>query len=104
VTSSSYDDDEEEEEAKPTAADGSREEDENFANSIDSLLKDAKEDFGNFHLDDDEEDDILASGGGDGGPGHTASGGDDHDLADMAADLDEMMKEADKELAELMNS
>jgi hypothetical protein len=108
VTSSSYDEDDDED-VKPPSADVSREEDENFANSIDSLLKDAKEDFGNFHLDDDEEDAILASGGGgngggDGGPGHTASGGDDHDLADMAADLDEMMKEADKELAELMNS
>jgi hypothetical protein len=106
VSSSSYDDDDED--TKPPSADVSREEDENFANSIDSLLKDAKEDFGNFHLDDDEEDAILASGGGNGGgggaSGHAASGGDDHDLADMAADLDEMMKEADKELAELMNS
>jgi hypothetical protein len=93
------DDDDDMDDDPPNDADVSREEDEHFANSIDTLLKDAKEDFGNFHLDDDEEDAILAGGGG-----STKTGGDDNDLADMAADLDEMMKEADKELAELMNS
>jgi hypothetical protein len=100
VSDAEDDDDDDDDKHGKMDADRSKEEDENFANSIDTLLKDAKEDFGNFHLDDDDDDDddaILASGA-------TSNTSGEDDLADMAADLDEMMKEADKELAELMNS
>uniref|UniRef100_A0A6U3C715 Uncharacterized protein n=1 Tax=Entomoneis paludosa TaxID=265537 RepID=A0A6U3C715_9STRA len=60
--------------------------DKEFEENIDNLLKEAQ----NFSLDDTE----------------TTAGDstDEKSLADVAADLDAMMQEADKELAELMNS
>jgi hypothetical protein len=87
------DSDEEDDPAAAVALSPSKEEelesDKAFEENIDNLLADAKEDFGDF-LDDSDNLDI-ADTTGDG-------------LEDMAADLDAMMKEADKELAELMNS
>ena len=57
-------------------------------------MKDVKNDFENFGLDDDDTlDTDLKS------PELSGDG-----IDDMAADLDAMMKEADKELAELMSS
>lgn len=66
-----------------------------FADNIDNLLKDVKEDMEKFELDDDDAlvDQAMppAEFSGDG-------------IDDMTADLDAMMREADKELAELMSS
>lgn len=84
------------EEKPKTKDDSSHSEDREFEQNIDTLLKDAKEDFGQYKLDDDDDETAETST-----PTPTSA---DDDLADMAADLDAMMKEADKELAELMSS
>lgn len=75
----------------------SREEQENdkaFEQNIDKILKDAREDFEKFKLDDSTLETDSPSAG--------SSSIDE--LADVAADLDAMMREADKELEELMSS
>jgi hypothetical protein len=81
----------------PTGSTPKKEElahDREFEDNIDNLLKDVKEDFEKFELDDD---DLVMDA-----PSAEFTAGDG--LDDMAADLDAMMKEADKELAELMGS
>lgn len=64
-----------------------------FEDNIDNLLKDAKKDFENLDI---NSDDVVMDA-----PSAQFTN-DDIDV--MAADLDAMMKEADKELAELMSS
>ena len=71
--------------------------DKQFVENIDNLLKEVKSDL---HRDDDDDDDDLENDGTK--PQSSEFTSEDIDL--MAADLDAMMKEADKELAELMNS
>lgn len=71
--------------------------DKQFVENIDSLLKEVKSDL---HREDDEDDDDYDNDGTK--PSASEFTSEDIDL--MAADLDAMMKEADKELAELMNS
>ena len=68
---------------------------------MDNLLKEAEKDLDDFMVDDkDPEDDFEPSF-----KKTTDSDDDDgEELANVAADLDAMMKEADKEFAELMNS
>jgi hypothetical protein len=77
-----------------------KENDKAFEENIDNLLKEANEDVQNLKLD-----------GGGGSPsrgddtvGTSTSSDEDKSLADVAADLDAMMREADKELAALMES
>ena len=65
--------------------------DKEFEDNIENLLKDVKKDFEHFNLSDDG---IDISGSGNVGDG----------IDDMAADLDAMMAEADKELQDLMSS
>jgi hypothetical protein len=77
-----------------------KENDKAFEENIDNLLKEAQEDVQNLKLD---------SGGGspsrgDDTVGTSTSSDEDKSLADVAADLDAMMREADKELAALMES
>jgi hypothetical protein len=71
-----------------------KESDKEFDQKMDNVLKEAQEDLQKYKMDGDEtlETDTAS--------GDTA----DTDIADMAADLDAMMKEADKELADLMSS
>jgi hypothetical protein len=71
-----------------------KENDKEFDQKMDNVLKEAQEDLQKYKMDGDEtlETDTAS--------GDTA----DTDIADMAADLDAMMKEADKELADLMSS
>jgi hypothetical protein len=70
--------------------------DKKFVENIDSLLQEVQTDF---HRDDDDDDDFDTEG-------QKISSSDfiSDDIDVLAADLDAMMKEADKELAELMNS
>ena len=63
--------------------------DKEFEENIDNLLKEATADVANFTLDGDTE------------PSPSA---EEKSLEDVAADLDAMMQEADKELAELMKT
>lgn len=72
-----------------------------FEENMDNLLKEAEKDLDDFMVDDkDPEDDFEPSF-----KKTTDSDDDDgEELANVAADLDAMMKEADKEFAELMNS
>lgn len=65
-----------------------------FEENMDNLLKEAKEDFQKFNIDGDGTVDTATS----------SVGSEDAGLAEVAADLDAMMREADKELAELMKS
>ena len=66
-----------------------------FEENMDNLLKEAKADLEKLKMEDDS---TLDTEG-------TASGDlDTSALAEVAADLDAMMKEADKELSELMNT
>jgi len=74
----------------PTPKKREKEKDKEFEQNMDNLLKEAEADLEKFKLDDN---------------GTLETDPDDHsDLADVAADLDAMMKQADAELAELMNS
>jgi hypothetical protein len=66
-----------------------------FEENIDNLLTEAKEDFEKFKMTDDPTMAVLGSSSAD---------LEDSGLADVAADLDAMMREADKEMAELMNA
>jgi hypothetical protein len=70
--------------------------DKQFVENIDNLLKEVKSDL---HRDDDDDDDFENDNIK---PSSSEFTSEDIDL--MAADLDAMMKEADKELADLMNS
>jgi hypothetical protein len=72
--------------------------DKKFVENIDTLLQEVKSDL--QRGDDDDDDDEFENDGTK--PSSSEFTSDDIDL--MAADLDAMMKEADKELAELMNS
>ena len=72
--------------------------DKKFVENIDTLLQEVKSDL--QRGDDDDDDDEFENDGTK--PSSSEFSSDDIDL--MAADLDAMMKEADKELAELMNS
>ena len=72
-----------------------RAEDKAFQENIDNLLTEAKEDLEKFKMDDDATPDTA---------GTSSADLEDAGLADVAADLDAMMKEADKELAALMGS
>ena len=83
--------DDEADDKQPALVAASPASDKEFEDNIDSLLKDAKADFENFEVS-DEELEIVGSGAVDDG------------IDDMTADLDAMMKEADKELADLMSS
>ncbi|KAL7579404.1 hypothetical protein ACA910_014073 [Epithemia clementina (nom. ined.)] len=67
-----------------------QERDKAFEENIDNLLKEAQTDVANFSLD--------------GGDTEPSSSADEKSLEDVAADLDAMMREADKELAELMST
>jgi hypothetical protein len=71
-----------------------KENDKEFDQKMDNVLKEAQEDLQKYKMDGDEtlETDTASA--------DTA----DTDIADMAADLDAMMKEADKELSDLMSS
>jgi hypothetical protein len=73
--------------------------DKEFVENIDNLVKEMKSDYGHGGSDNDVDDDQFNP---DGSPPTADFTSDDIDV--MAADLDAMMKEADKELAELMNS
>lgn len=76
-------------EVGPVLKEKEKEKDKVFEENMDNLLKEAQEDLQKFKMDDTD----------------TASGDTvDTDIGDMAADLDAMMKEADKELADLMSS
>jgi hypothetical protein len=70
--------------------------DKEFVENIDNLLKEVKSDCSRG---DDAEDDQFENDGSRATAEFTSD-----DIDEMAADLDAMMKEADKELAELMNS
>lgn len=72
--------------------------DKEFVENIDNLLKEVKSDCsrGDDDFDDYDQSDIDG--------GHPTSDFTSDDIDEMAADLDAMMKEADKELAELMKS
>jgi hypothetical protein len=72
-------------------------EEKQFVENIDNLLKEVKSDL---HRDDDDDDDDYENDGTK--PLSAEFTTEDIDL--MTADLDAMMKEADKELAELMSS
>jgi hypothetical protein len=74
-----------------------KENDKAFEDNIDNLLKDAKADFEKFNVDGEGTLETDA-------PSADSSAGDDNALADVAADLDALMKEADKELDELLSS
>jgi hypothetical protein len=80
--------------SQASAATSNLHSDQEFADSIDNLLKDAEKDFGNIHVEDDPEE-LLDHGTKD-----TSA----EDIDKMAADLDAMIKDVDKELADLMNS
>ena len=67
-----------------------QERDKAFEENIDNLLKEAQTDVANFSLD--------------GTDTEPSSSADEKSLEDVAADLDAMMREADKELAELMSA
>ena len=83
--------DDEADDEQPGLAAASPASDKEFEENIDSLLKDAKADFENFDISDDEL--------GVGGSGAAADDGVD----EMTADLDAMMKEAHKEMADLLS-
>lgn len=70
------------------------ENDKAFEQNIDDLMKAAKEDFEDFAAYDDGTLDTEPA----------SAGSSIDELADVAADLEEMMREADRELAELMGS
>eukprot|EP00538_Stauroneis_constricta_P011255 CAMPEP_0119546074 /NCGR_PEP_ID=MMETSP1352-20130426/631_1 /TAXON_ID=265584 /ORGANISM="Stauroneis constricta, Strain CCMP1120" /LENGTH=633 /DNA_ID=CAMNT_0007590731 /DNA_START=226 /DNA_END=2127 /DNA_ORIENTATION=+ len=79
----------------------SNSDDRQFENNMDSILKEAEADLANMKMEDDPElDAILETSGV-----NTSSDVDDDLLADDAiADFENMLKEADDELAELMAS
>jgi hypothetical protein len=69
-----------------------------FEDNMDSILKEAEEDFSHLKTEDDPElDEMLAASG-------VGGGDDDDDDDDPIADFENMLKEADDELAELMKS
>jgi hypothetical protein len=72
------------------------ESDKAFEENIDNLMKNAKSDFDEYGFDDG----TLSTEA----PSATSSIVMDDELADIAGDLDAMMREADRELAELMNA
>lgn len=93
------DDDDDEENKVRSKNDNS---DKEFEANMDNIMEEAKKDFENFRMDADADPedgaDHLASA-------KKSSGGDPDDIVDDAfADLDAMLSEADKELAELMGS
>lgn len=90
-----YGDEEGDADAKPalTAASPASA-DRDFEDNIENLLQDAKQDFENFDISDDDID-VKDSG---------TAGDGLNDIDNMAADLDAMMAEADKELQDLMSS
>jgi hypothetical protein len=91
-----------EEESKDKQKDNDKE----FEENMENIMKEAKEDFQNFRMDDDvdPEDDaehvVTSKSKGDGDENADA----DAIVDDAFADLDAMLSEADKELAELMGS
>ena len=84
--------------------DKQKDNDKKFEENMENIMKEAKEDFQNFRMDDDvdPEDDaehvVTSKSKGDG------DGDADAIVDDAFADLDAMLSEADKELAELMGS
>ena len=77
----------------PNAREKEKLSDKEFERNVDNLLKEAKEDFEKFKMDGDCSTDATAS-----------VGSDDMTLEDVVSGLDAMMREADKELMELMNA
>ena len=71
-------------------------EDKAFEMNMDSILKEAEADLANMKMDDDPELDAMLEDGG------VLSGGIEED--DPIADFENMLKEADDELAALMSS
>jgi hypothetical protein len=74
----------------------SNSEDQAFEDNMDSILKEAEEDLANFKMEDDPELDSIMI--------EETGSGEDADADDAIADFENMLKEADNELAELMNS
>lgn len=79
----------------------SKEKDKAFEANMDDILKEAKADMENFKLDDDDDDD--PSHGSDELPKEPTQSAEEL-VDDAFADLDAMLSEADKELAELMGT
>ncbi|GAX13260.1 hypothetical protein FisN_17Hh197 [Fistulifera solaris] len=77
----------------PNAREKEKLSDKEFERNVDNLLKEVKEGFEQFKVDGDCSTDATAS-----------LGSDDMTLEDVVSGLDAMMREADKELMELMNA
>jgi len=73
----------------------SSDEDKTFEMNMESILKEAENDFANMKVDEDPELDVMFED-------HGGTSGGDAD--DAIAEFENMLKEADNELAELMNS
>lgn len=73
-----------------------KDDDKDFETNMENIMKEAKEDLANFMDDDDEGDTRL--------PTVISTESADDIVDDAFADLDAMLSEADKELAELMGS
>jgi hypothetical protein len=73
--------------------------DKDFEANMENIMKEAKEDLATFMDDDDDDDNALPKA-----RVPSSSGSADDIVDDAFADLDAMLSEADKELAELMGS
>ena len=83
---------------KAAAKSKAKEEDKAFEINMENILKEAEADLANIVVEEDPELDAMIEDGA------VATGGGGGDADDAIADFENMLKEADDELAELMNS
>ncbi|CAB9499062.1 expressed unknown protein [Seminavis robusta] len=81
-----------------------KDDDKDFEANMESIMKEAKEDLAHFATDDDDDDEDNAVPLSSSAPRVSGAGDSDDIVDDAFADLDAMLSEADKELAELMGS